>query len=118
MYEGLRTRLGSRFTVRHSRIGGIRARLLRRTLARNVLRQVALVEVAELRIYAELKPRLGDGEAASLALAAVYGGCIASDEKGRFRREAERLLGPGRIIRTVDLVTEALEAGTLTLALL
>ncbi len=91
------------------------ARLLRRTLARSMLHQVEIVDAAELRIYAQLKARLGDGEAASLALAAVHGGCVASDEKGRFQREAERLLGPGRVIRTTDLTVQALEAGTTTL---
>lgn len=40
---------------------------------------------------------------------------MASDEKGRFQREAERLLGPGRVIRTTDLAVQALEAGTTTL---
>lgn len=91
------------------------ARLLRRSLARSALHQVQIVDAAELRIYAQLKARLGDGEAASLALAAVHGGCVASDEKGRFQREADRLLGPGRVICTTDLAVQALEAGTTTL---
>lgn len=91
------------------------ARLLSRTLATGRIKLVSLAEIAELKLYGELKVRLGDGEAATLAAAAFRGGSVASDEKGRFLREAERVLGEGRVLRTPELVAAAVRYGTVTL---
>ncbi len=92
------------------------ARLLRCTFTTGRLHRVQVVEIDELKAYVELKTRLGDGEAAALALAALRSGLVASDEKGRFLREAERLLGQDRVLRTADLAVAAIHGGTTTLA--
>lgn len=49
--------------------------------------------VEELATYARLKGVLGDGEAASLAVAHHRGWFFVSYEKGRLRREATAMLG-------------------------
>jgi hypothetical protein len=42
------------------------------------------------------------------------GWTLASDEKGRFRREAETRLGKGHLIGTAELFVLAIQAGLLT----
>lgn len=46
---------------------------------------------------------LGPGESACLAVAHQRRWLVASDEKGRFRRETRRILGEGRLINTPGL---------------
>lgn len=71
--------------------------------------QVALMtEISELERYDALRVTLGDGEAASLALAECRGWFIACDEKRRFRREAEARIGADRILNTVSLLVLAI----------
>ncbi len=94
------------------------ARLLRRTLALGLLTPAQVLDMDELVLYARLGERLGAGEAATIALAANRGGLVASDEKGRFLREANRILGPGRVLTTVDLAVEATRLGTTSLSAL
>lgn len=91
------------------------ARLLALAVRTGRLRRVALTEIGEIATYANLKVRLGDGEAATLAAAAGRGGLVGSDEKRRFLREAERLLGSGRVLRTANLAVVAVSAGTTSL---
>lgn len=68
----------------------------------------------DIRIFAELLGRLGRGEAACLVLAKRHGWTIASDEKGRFRREALKRVGNHCLIGTSDLYVRAIQAELLT----
>ncbi|MHB8764032.1 MAG: hypothetical protein ACYDA8_06810 [Deferrisomatales bacterium] len=77
------------------------------------LHQVPVSGLAEVEVYAELHGQVGKGEAACLALAATRGWIVASDEKGRFRREALRLLGEGRLLTTPGLFLLAIRRGVL-----
>jgi predicted nucleic acid-binding protein len=63
-----------------------------------------------------LTVHLGRGEAACLVLATANGWSIASDEKGRFHREAVSRLGEDRILGTVEFYLTALRTGQLTVA--
>jgi predicted nucleic acid-binding protein len=83
--------------------------------SRGDLGDIAISEVAELALFAELRQRLGMGEAACLALAVYRGGLVASDEKRAFRREAETRLGPGRILNTPGLLLLAIRRGLFTI---
>jgi hypothetical protein len=49
-----------------------------------------------------------------LALAARSSALVASDEKRQFLREAQRRLGPGRILNTPGLFLLAIRRGALT----
>lgn len=75
-----------------------------------------LSELSDLAMFADLTTHLGRGEAACLVLAARHGWTIASDEKGRFRREATAKLGEGCLLGTPDLYRLAIQAGALTVA--
>jgi len=79
-----------------------------------VFRIEALVEISALELFAELRTRVGRGEASCLAMAAERGWLIASDEKKRFRREAEARIGKERILGTVELFVLAIQAQILT----
>lgn len=69
-----------------------------------------------LALFAELRDLMGCGEAACLAVAATTGCHLASDEKRRFRRKAIELIGEERILRTEDLLLEAIRCGHITVA--
>jgi hypothetical protein len=58
---------------------------------------------------------MGSGEAACLALAETKGWVIASDEKKRFRREAETRLGPDRLLTTPGIFVLAIRARQMTI---
>jgi predicted nucleic acid-binding protein len=75
-----------------------------------------ITEPAELASYAELRQVNGKGEAACLALAHSRGWLIASDEKGRFRREVFARLGEGRLVTTPGLFVLAIRAGAISIA--
>lgn len=66
--------------------------------------------------YAELRRVLGDGEAASLAIAEARGWIVACDEKRRFRREAEARLGAARIVNTPGLIVAAIVENLISVA--
>lgn len=80
-----------------------------------LLRKQAIVELAAVEMYAELRAKMGRGEAACLALAASKGWLVASDEKRVFRREAIKRLGPGRLLTTPGLFVLAIRAGVLSI---
>lgn len=67
----------------------------------------------ELATYARLKRFLGDGEAASLAVAHHRGWAFVSYEKGRLRREAQSLLGE-QFLSTPLLLAKMVRAKVLT----
>jgi predicted nucleic acid-binding protein len=84
-------------------------------LAQNLLQVDALEGVAELSVYAELRGRFGAGEAACLSIAQVRNCFIATDERGAFRQEVTRRLGPGRLLNTPGVILLAIKAGALTI---
>lgn len=88
--------------------------MIEQACAASLLNQVKLIDLPALSIFAELRPILGLGEAACLALAETHGWSIASDEKRVFSREARRRLGEGRVFTTVDLFVVAIRRGILT----
>lgn len=63
------------------------------------LRVETITDFDDLVEYAELRRTLGRGEAACLVLAARHGWLVASDEKGRFQREASARRRPNREYR-------------------
>lgn len=69
-----------------------------------------------LELFGDLRDLMGRGEAACLALAATAGYHLASDEKKRIRRKAIELIGEERILRTEDLLLEAIRCGRITVA--
>ena len=78
------------------------------------LQLAVMSEMSEIGSYDALRRTLGDGEAASLALAECRGWFIACDEKRRFRREAEARIGANRILNTVSLLVLAILEGLVT----
>lgn len=84
-------------------------------ISRGVLRLEAITDLTAFALFAQLTERLGRGEAACLTLAAERSWLLASDEKGRFRREAEERLGKDRILGTADLFLKAIHAGLMTI---
>lgn len=82
---------------------------------RAVLRVEPITDPAAISIFTQLTQRLGRGEAACLAIAAQNGWMVASDEKGRFLREAESRIGTAGIIGTKDLFVLAIGAGMLSI---
>ena len=83
-------------------------------ISRGILRIEAITDLNACAVFARLTERLGRGEAACLAIAVEKGWLVASDEKGRFRREAEERLGKERLLGTADLFLKALCAGLLS----
>lgn len=78
------------------------------------LQLCSISDPEDLGLFADLIVRLGRGEAACLVLAKRYGWTIASDEKGRFRKEAVKRLGKHRLIGTPDLFVRAIQAELVT----
>lgn len=74
----------------------------------------SITDLDALATFTELIAHIGRGESACIAIAAKRGWFIASDEKRRFRREAEARLGCERILGTVELFVLAIEAGLVT----
>ena len=87
---------------------------LQDALQRHDLRQEAIAAPHELTVYAELRRIMGQGEAACVAMAAVRGWMVASDERRRFRREVVARLGEGRLVTTAGLFVLAIRAGLLS----
>jgi predicted nucleic acid-binding protein len=79
------------------------------------LKVEVMTDLDAISVFAELIANLGRGEAACIAMAARNGWYIASDERRRFRREAEARVGAGRVITTVDVFVLAIRAGLLTI---
>jgi predicted nucleic acid-binding protein len=75
---------------------------------------IHIVDVDALALFGDLRDVMGRGEAACLALATVKGYYLASDEKRRFRRKAIELIGEDRLLRTEDLMMNAIRHGCIT----
>ncbi len=85
-------------------------------IVRDIIKRESITDITGIELYAELRSRMGSGEAACIALASTKRWIVASDEKGAFRREAVRLLGPGSVITTAGLFVLAIRAGLLNVA--
>lgn len=85
-----------------------------RTIASGGLRVDSMTDLMELAAYADFSDRMGRGESACLAVAHARGWSIASDEKGRFRREAVARIGEARLMGTADLLLLGIHAGLLS----
>lgn len=92
------------------------AALLAASLEAGKIQLVTMQDATEISRYAELRHFLGDGEAATLAIAEKRGWMVACDEKKRFRREAEASIGAKRILNTVSLFVLAILKDRLTIA--
>jgi predicted nucleic acid-binding protein len=78
------------------------------------LKLASITDLEAIALFTELVAHIGRGEAACIAIAAKQGWIIASDEKRRFRREAEARIGSARILGTVEVFVLAIKAGLLT----
>ena len=85
-------------------------------IAAHQLDLIAIEALDTLTLFGDLRDLMGRGEAACLAVAATTGCHLASDEKKRFRRKAIELIGEARILRTEDILAEAIRCGTRTVA--
>jgi len=88
---------------------------LDRALKAGHLRREASTDPAEIGLYAELRERMGKGEAACLAIATTRGWMLASDDRGRaFRRLVTERIDTGRLIDTIRVAEVAQERGVLS----
>ena len=85
-------------------------------IAARQLELMVIEALDALTLFGDLKDLMGRGEAVCLAVAATTGCHLASDEKKRFRRKAIELIGEARIVRTEDLLVEAIRRGRRTVA--
>jgi predicted nucleic acid-binding protein len=76
--------------------------------------EIEITEPGEVRLYHELRSFLGDGEAASLAVAVSRRWVIAADEKGRFHREVFDRLGEDYLLDTLGALLTAIKTKVLT----
>lgn len=91
------------------------AQALKRALEAGHLRRESSTDPVEIALYAELKQRMGKGEAACLAIAATRGWALASDDRGRaFRRLVRGRIGRERLIGTPSIVRVARDQGVLS----
>jgi predicted nucleic acid-binding protein len=90
-------------------------KMLDEAASRGFLRIEPVTDLGVLTLFAELVAHLDRGGAACLALAVTKGWMVASDEKRRFRREADARLGPGSILRTQDLFVLAIRESLITI---
>ncbi|KRB96409.1 hypothetical protein ASE11_17725 [Hydrogenophaga sp. Root209] len=85
-------------------------------IASRQLDLMVIESMEALVLFGDLRDLMGRGEAACLAVAATTGCYLASDEKKRFKRKAVELIGEARILRTEDLLVEAIRCGRLNVA--
>jgi predicted nucleic acid-binding protein len=89
---------------------------LDRALKGGWLKLEAITDLDAIALFTELIAHIGRGEAACIAIATKHGWSIASDEKRRFRREAEARVGSANLLGTVDIFVLAIKAGLLSIA--
>jgi predicted nucleic acid-binding protein len=88
---------------------------LARALEAGHLRRESSTDPAEIALYAEVRKRMGKGEAACLAMAATRGWLLGSDDHGRaFRRLVGERIGTDRLIDTARIAGEARALGVLS----
>ncbi len=83
-------------------------------ITKGVFNVASITDLDSIALFDELTRRVDPGEAACLTLAVERGWIVASDEKKRFRREAEIRIGKDRLIGTKDLYLMAIGAGLIT----
>lgn len=79
-----------------------------------IIDRVRVDAIDSSEILLALHDVIGSGELACLASAVINAWTVASDEKGRFRREAVARLGEHRLIGTVELYLRFIAACLLT----
>lgn len=84
-------------------------------IARGLVVVVRVEETREIELYAEMRRFLGDGEAASLAIAQHRGWGFVSYEGRKLAREATTRLGATRFLRTPEVLARAVQAGLIDL---
>jgi len=89
--------------------------LVERAVGCGLIQEIPFDDIDTLALFSQLLRIMEQGEAACIALAVQHGAWVASDEKRAFRREAERLLGPGSIVTTPGLIALAIRRKILTL---
>jgi len=77
-------------------------------------RIVRITDPVDIRDLTALIAFLGRGEAACLVLASRNGWSIASDERGRFRREALARMPEEHIFGTVEIYIRSIRTGLIT----
>lgn len=91
------------------------ATVLGRTFEAGRLHRDSSTDPEEIATYAELKLRMGKGEAACLAIAVTRGWMLASDDRGRaFRRLVRERIGEDRLIDTPGIVRIAQRDGVVS----
>ena len=80
------------------------------------IEEIQVTDPAELGTFAQLNAVLGQGESASIAVAANRGWVIALDEVGRAKREVYERVGSGRLINTPGLILSCVRNGAITVA--
>lgn len=78
--------------VRQGIVYSNRQERLEQQLREGHIRETQVEDTEELKVYAELKKVLGDGEAASLAVVRHRGWPFVTYERGRTEREARQLV--------------------------
>ena len=73
---------------------------LEATIRSGEVEMIQVTDPDELSVFAALNAVLGRGESAAIAVAEKRGWVVATDEKGRARREVESRLGKGRLLTT------------------
>jgi len=92
------------------------AAALEAAIADGAVQEVALDSLEEQALMAPIRDTIGAADAACLAGAAHRGGLVASDEqRGKFMREARRLVGEERLVRSHSLLAEAIAANLVTM---
>jgi predicted nucleic acid-binding protein len=85
-------------------------------IATGFVGETTLETLEEEAAYATLREVVGVGEAACLAVAHHRHLAVASDEvRPKFMREVKRLIRDQRLVRTPDLLAEAINAGLLSI---
>jgi len=91
------------------------AAALAEALGAGHLQRESSTDPVETALYADLRTRMGKGEAACLAMATTRGWMLASDDRGRaFHRLVRERIGCGRLIDTARITDEAHEQGRIS----
>lgn len=77
---------------------------LDRAIDRDFFRRARLVQPEALDLYQKIRERLDKGESACIALSAVNGWYVASDETGALDDVAEAYLGRRKVLRSADIL--------------
>lgn len=82
---------------------------LDQAIDRDFFPRARLVQPEALDLYQKIRKRLDKGESACIALSAVNGWYVASDETGALDEVAEAYLGRRKVIRSADILLTAIK---------